>query len=128
MKLLIIDGDTVRQRHLRTILASVGYKSAEVESAFDAQAGLNAIKKKKFDCIFLSMVLTNKNSLDVIKELRDSSRTKTLPVIMYGSSGSRDEVIAAAQAGASSILSYPFSVSDVETGMKQALAKSQAAG
>lgn len=114
MKLIIVDNETVRQRNLRSILSSLGYKSADVEGTDDAAIGLNTIKKKRFDCAFISLAMPKMDGIEVLKQIRENMRLKSLPVIIYGAQASREDVIAAVQAGANGFLGYPFSVSDVE--------------
>lgn len=52
-------------------------------------------------------------------------RLKATPVIIYSSEISKDIIVESVQGGASGFLGYPFSVSDVETAMKQAINKKQ---
>lgn len=119
MKILIIDPDQARQRSLRTILQSIGHKSSDVEGVADVKAGLVVLKKKKYDCVFSFMV--DQGDLELLKDVRENSRTKTLPVISYSSQVSRELVLAASQAGTSAFLNYPFSVGDVENVIAMAL-------
>lgn len=120
MKLCIIDNEALRQRNLRSILASLGYKSADVETFDDENLGLSNVKKKNFNACFIYMGLPKMNGIDVLKEIRSNSRLKTLPVILYSTEVTKENVVAAVQAGASGFLGYPFSVSDVESSLKQA--------
>ena len=120
MKILIIEPDANRQRQLRTILASLGHKSGECETAGDSKSAINTLRKKRFDCIFLAMGAAGVDSLGMLKEIRGGS-SKGLPCIVYSSEVTKENVISAAEAGATTFLAYPFSVSDVETVIKQAI-------
>ena len=121
MKLFIIDNEVTRQRNLRSILSSLGYKSAEVESADDPSNGIAALKKKAFNACFVFLGLPKVSGLDVVKEIRANSRLKSLPVIVYSGEVSKENVMESVQAGASGFLGYPFSVSDVESALKHAM-------
>ena len=121
MRILILDNEPLRQRNLRAILATMGYKSADVEAFDDWQNALGALKKKPFDLSFVYLSMPKKSGIDVVKELRLTNRLKNIPIVIYSSEVSRDNVMEAVQSGANGFLGYPFSVSDVESVMKQAL-------
>ena len=122
MKILIVEPDTNRQRQLRTILSSLGHKSGELENALDVKAGINAIRKKRFDCAFVTLTPPT-DGLAFVKEIRGSNSTKSMALIVYSSEVTKENVISAAEAGATTFLAYPFSVSDVELVLKQTSAK-----
>lgn len=121
MKICIIDNETLRQRNLRSILASLGYKSADVESFDDEVNGLGNLKKKNFGAVFINLELPRMSGLDLLREIRTNTRLKHLPVIIYSAEVSKENVVASVQAGASNFLGYPFSVSDVESALHVAL-------
>ena len=123
MKLFIIDNETTRLRNLRSILASLGYKSADVESCDDPTQAVGLLKKKHYDCMFVYMTMPKLSGLDLVKEVRGNSRLRSLPVVIYSAEVSKETVVTAVQAGASGFLGYPFSVSDVESSLKQAMAR-----
>ena len=123
MKYIIVDNEPLRQRNLRSVLASIGIKSVDVEAFDDVDLALGAVKKKRFDFAFASIVMPKKSGIEFLKEVRESTRTKSLPIVVYGSQPSRETVMEAAEAGANGFLGYPFSVSDVEAVIKKAFAK-----
>ncbi len=127
MKVLIIDNEMTRQRNLRSILSSLGFKSADVESSDDPSTGLQNMKKKSFNIVFLYRELPKMSALDVLKEIRGNQRLKGIPVVVYSSEVNKEIILEAVQGGASGFVGYPFSVSDVESAMKQATAAANAA-
>ena len=118
MKILIVEVDTNRQRQLRTILTSIGYKSAEMETVTDMKSGLNTLRKKRFDCAFVSLGNPKLDGIAFLKEIKGGAATKGIPVVMYSSEVTKENVLASHEAGATTFLSYPFSVSDVESVLK----------
>lgn len=122
MKILIIEPDTNRQRQLRTILASLGHKSGEIETVSDSKAASSTMKKKKFDCTFVG-IFSNFDGHSIVKEIRASATNKSIPCIVYSSEITKESVIAAKESGANNIVGYPFSVSDVELVIKQIFPK-----
>lgn len=123
MKILIVEADPNRQRQLRTILTSLGHKSAEVESVVDAKSAMNLLRKKRFDCGFIAIGTTAVDGLALLKDIKGSPSNKSLAIVAFSMEVTKENVIACAEVGASSFLAYPFSVSDVESSMKQALSK-----
>ena len=126
MKILIIEADPNRQRQLRTILTSLGHKSADIESVNDAKSAIASLRKKRVDCCFVALS-AQVDAVALVKEIRGGASSRGTPVIVFSSEVTKENVISSAEAGASSFLAYPFSVSDVESSMKQAFAKSGAA-
>lgn len=121
LRVFIIDNEVARQRNLRSILSSLGYKSGEVESSDDPIMGIAQLKKKHFNALFVYQVMPKMSGIDVVKEIRSNPRLKSLPVIIYHSEVSKDHVMEAVQAGANGYLGYPFSVSDVESALRHAV-------
>ena len=121
MKILIVEPDTSRQRQLRTILASLGHKSGEIESVSDNKSAVNTLRKKRFDLAFIAMG-PSLDALGLLKEIKSGS-SKGLPAIVYSSEVTKENVVSAHEAGAATFVAYPFSVSDVETVVNQAIAK-----
>jgi CheY-like chemotaxis protein len=121
MKILITESDPIRQRQLRTILTSLGHKSAEIEAVSDSKSTMGSLRKKKFDVAFLCHEPgVGVNGLDILKELR-SGNSKTLPIVLFSPNLSKEVLLEGHQVGANGFLSYPFTVSDVESSMISAL-------
>jgi two-component system chemotaxis response regulator CheY len=123
LKILIIDNEMTRQRNLRSILTSLGFKSADLESTDDPTIAISNMKKKNFNLVFVYRDLGKTNASAVIKDIRGNMRLKGTPVIVYSSEISKDIIVDSVQGGANGFLGYPFSVSDVEAAMTQATKK-----
>jgi len=119
MKFLIVDADMTRVRTFRTILSSLGHKAGDVESIDDGDAALNALKRKKFSCAIVNLELPKMDGLALLKEIRSSTALKSLPVVIFSSQASRENVMASVTAGANAFLGHPCSVADVEEALKK---------
>ena len=117
MKILIVEPDAHKHRQLRTILTSLGHKSADIEGAIDKRSMTVLLRKRRFDFMFLDMQTEAGNSVEMLKGIRGGVSTRTLPVIMFSAEVTKDSVMASHEAGANGFLAYPFSVSDVENAM-----------
>ncbi|HMO18072.1 MAG TPA: response regulator [Oligoflexia bacterium] len=120
MRILITESDATRQRQLRTILTSLGHKSADIETASDSKSALSMIRKKRYDVAFFCHEGSSFNGLELIRELRGGT-SKSLPIVLFSPNMSREILLEANQVGANGFLSYPFSVSDVEDALTTAL-------
>jgi len=121
MRILIAEPDAMRQRQLRTILSSIGHRSADIDTVVD-QRGLNSnIRKKRYDIIFLSHApLDGMDAIKLVGDLKAGS-SKSVPVVLFSTMMDRELVLGANQAGANGFLGYPFSVNDVEGAVKTAI-------
>ncbi len=123
MKILLIEPDSHKQRQLRTILTSLGHRSADIEAASDRKTATSLVRKKKFDCSFLTMEGAGVDAVDFLKDVRTSGSSRTLPIIVYSNEVTKEKIVAAHEAGSSGFVSYPFSVSDIESAMDRATKK-----
>jgi CheY-like chemotaxis protein len=121
MKILIIDSEMTRQRNLRSILSSLGYKSAEIDSADDPNVGISNMKKKTYNVVFMYREFPKVSGIEILQEIRSNARFRGVPIVLYSSEINKDVIVEGVQAGANSFLGYPFSVSDVESAMAQAI-------
>jgi two-component system chemotaxis response regulator CheY len=123
MKILIVDNDNVRQRNLRNILSSLGHRAGDITTVADSTEAMTVLKKGGGAVVFCSLALPGGSGLELLSAVREISRLKVLPFIIYSSQISKEEVIAASQAGASGMISYPFTSGDVESVLQSALTK-----
>jgi two-component system chemotaxis response regulator CheY len=121
MKILIIDNEMTRLRNLRSILTSMGYKSGALESSDDPSNALGLMKKKSFNLVFIYRDLGKITGIQILKDIRSNMRLKNTPVIIYSGDITKDMIVESVTNGANGFLGYPFSVSDVEAAMKQAV-------
>jgi CheY-like chemotaxis protein/anti-sigma regulatory factor (Ser/Thr protein kinase) len=66
--ILIVDDDATTLKMMQGILKSAGMT---VSTAADGQAGLRALRKKKFDIVFLDIWMPKISGLDLLELLRD---------------------------------------------------------
>ncbi len=123
MKVLIVDPDTTRLRTIRSILANLGYKAADVDSEPDGEAAMNSIKRKKYDIVFTCTKLPRMDGLTLVGEIKKEK--PNIAIVVYSSEPSKEEVVASVKAGASSYFVHPCSVSDIEDSLRRAVGKAK---
>ena len=99
----------------------MGYKSGALESSDDPSNALGLMKKKSFNLVFIYRDLGKINGIQILKDIRSNMRLKNTPVIIYSGDITKDMIVESVTNGANGFLGYPFSVSDVEAAMKQAV-------
>jgi two-component system KDP operon response regulator KdpE len=104
---LIVDDELQIRRFLRISLESNGYR---VHEARNGQEGLVQASVLRPDVVILDLGLPDVDGLDVLKRLREWSKT---PVIILSVRNADAEKIAALDAGADDYLTKPFSVGEL---------------
>ncbi|OPY56155.1 MAG: KDP operon transcriptional regulatory protein KdpE [Pelotomaculum sp. PtaU1.Bin035] len=114
-RILIIDDEKQIRRLLKVTLDGHGY---EVEEAASGQDGLDQAAARKPDLIVLDLGLPDMDGLEVIKRLREWSRT---PVIILSVREQEKDKIAALDAGADDYVTKPFSMGELLARIRAAL-------
>ena len=94
--ILLIDDDEDQLRLFAKIVGDGGY---EVVMADTAQEGLQLIEEKSVDLIVCDVIMPGMDGVDFLKELRKSSATCDIPVVMI-SAGDRSLEMNLLEAGA----------------------------
>lgn len=101
-KILIIDDD---EDLCELVGEYLGVEGFEVSSVHDGAEGLAEALDEKQDLVILDVMLPTKNGFDVLRELRESSRT---PVLMLTARGEDMERIVGLEIGADDYMPKPF--------------------
>ena len=80
--LLLVDDDEINRYVLREALAPFGFQLLEVRSGREA---LGLLMRQAVDATFLDMSMPGLTGLETLRELRNSTTTLTLPVIVHTS-------------------------------------------
>lgn len=84
---LILDDDTTIQQILLHIIKTIHCSDAEITSNVDQ--AIFYLEKKKYDLIFLDLMLPEKNGKDLLNYLKDNDIW--VPVIVYSSSSEKEK-------------------------------------
>ena len=102
-RILIVDDDTELCELLQEYLTAEELSS---ESVHDGLSGLNKIKNESFDLVILDIMLPEMNGLDLLKEVRKTSK---IPVIMLTAKGDEIDRVLGLELGADDYIPKPFS-------------------
>ncbi len=118
-KILFVEDESALQETLGDVLRQNNY---EVISAFDGESGLNMAKTENPDLILLDIILPKMNGLDVLRELKENSETKEIPVIILTNLEKMEEINRAIEMGAAAYLvKTEYSIEEVIKKIKEIL-------
>ncbi len=102
-RLLVVEDDPSVCAFIEAALAG----SAEVVSAYDADAGLAKIGAEDFDAILVDNGLPDLSGVEFIRLLRADPRTLNIPLVLFTGTDSAEVEMAARRAGADDYLAKP---------------------
>lgn len=118
MKILIVDDFPTMRRILRNLLKELGFLN--VEEAIDGQDALNKLRgESNFEFVVSDWNMPNMTGIELIRVIRADAKLKHLPVLMVTAEAKRENIIEAAQAGASGYVVKPFSVATLDEKLKK---------
>ncbi|MGH7045597.1 MAG: response regulator [Stellaceae bacterium] len=112
---LVVDDEPPIRRLLRTTLAAAGYRVAEAENAAD---GLRALGADKPDLVILDLGLPDRGGIELIGEIRRSSR---VPIIVLSARHDERSMVEALDLGADDYVAKPFGMAELMARLRAAL-------
>jgi len=104
-RILVVEDDIMNRRLLTTILTRLGYP---VDEAFDGVNGMEKVEAAPPDLILLDLDLPRMNGFEVARRLKQSDKTKIIPIVVVSSFAEVEHRIKALEAGADDFLSKPI--------------------
>lgn len=112
MSMLVVDDFPTMRRIVRSLLKELGFTN--VEEAEDGQDALNKLRAGNFEFVVSDWNMPNLDGLDMLKQIRADDKLKHLPVLMVTAEAKKENIIAAAQAGANGYVVKPFTAAILE--------------
>lgn len=106
LKFLVVDDFSTMRRIVRNLLKELGFTDAE--EAEDGAIALQKLKAGNFDFVVTDWNMPNMDGLALLQHVRADPSLKHLPVLMITAEAKKENIIAAAQAGASGYIVKPF--------------------
>ncbi len=97
----------------------------EVDTAHDGEEGLKKIDSKKYDLIFLDLMLPGIQGIELCKRIRNTSETSRIPVIMLTAKGEEIDKIIGLEVGADDYITKPFSPRELVARAKAILRRAE---
>lgn len=121
LKFLVVDDFSTMRRIVRNLLKELGH--ASVDEAEDGVAALSKLKRDSFDFVISDWNMPNMDGLQLLQAVRADPALSALPVLMVTAEAKKENIIAAAQAGASGYIVKPFTAATLDEKITKILDK-----
>jgi len=111
-KFLVVDDFSTMRRIVRNLLKELGYNN--VDEAEDGVVALGKLKGGGFDFVVSDWNMPNMDGLTLLQHIRADAEIKHLPVLMVTAEAKKENIIAAAQAGANGYVVKPFTAATLD--------------
>ncbi|AIX73404.1 MAG: chemotaxis response regulator CheY [Mixta calida] len=112
MRFLVVDDFNTMRRIVRNLLKELGFNN--VEEAEDGVDALTKLRAGGFDFVISDWNMPNMDGLQLLQTIRADATLGKLPVLMVTAEAKKENIIAAAQAGASGYVVKPFTAATLE--------------
>jgi two-component system chemotaxis response regulator CheY len=120
-KFLVVDDFSTMRRIIRNLLKELGY--INVDEAEDGLIGLNKIKAGNYDFVFCDWNMPNMDGLAMLQAVRAEPAISKTPLLMVTAEAKKENIIAAAQAGANGYIVKPFTAATLEEKLNKVFEK-----
>ncbi|MBK6636635.1 MAG: chemotaxis response regulator CheY [Rhodocyclaceae bacterium] len=114
-KFLVVDDFSTMRRIVRNLLKELGF--THVDEAEDGAVALDKLKANKYDFVVSDWNMPNMDGLTLLQSVRADANLKGLPFLMITAEAKKENIIAAAQAGASGYIVKPFTAGTLQEKM-----------
>jgi len=112
LKFLVVDDFSTMRRIVRNLLKELGFTN--VDEAEDGVIALQKLKNGNIDFVITDWNMPNMTGIDLLKKIRADAALKGLPVLMITAEAKKENIIMAAQSGASGYIVKPFTAAVLE--------------
>jgi len=119
--ILVVDDFPTMRRIVRNLLKDLGFEN--VDEAEDGAMALEKLRSHAFDLVVSDWNMPNLDGLSMLKQIRADATLARLPVLMVTAEAKKENIIAAAQAGANGYVVKPFTAATLEDKLNQIFEK-----
>lgn len=112
MKILVVDDFPTMRRIIRNLLKELEF--VNVDEAEDGAIGLEKLKGGNYGFVVSDWNMPNMDGLAMLQAIRADPSTAKLPVLMVTAEAKKENIIAAAKAGANGYVVKPFTAITLE--------------
>ncbi len=111
-KFLVVDDFSTMRRIVRNLLKELGYTN--VDEAEDGVVALSKLKGGDFEFVVSDWNMPNMDGLTLLRTIRADPSLASIPVLMVTAEAKKENIIAAAQAGANGYVVKPFTAATLD--------------
>ena len=123
--LVVVDFSTMR-RIVRNLLKELGFTN--VEEAEDGVDALQKLRAASFDFVISDWNMPNMTGIELLRQVRADASLRTLPLLMITAEAKKENIIEAAQAGASGYIVKPFTAATLDEKLNKIFLSMQKSG
>lgn len=112
LRFLVVDDFSTMRRIVRNLLKELGFN--DVEEAEDGADALVKLKAAPFDFVISDWNMPNMDGLSLLQTIRADGAMAAMPVLMVTAEAKKENIVAAAQEGASGYVVKPFTAATLE--------------
>lgn len=112
LKFLVVDDFSTMRRIVRNLLKELGYTN--VDEAEDGVVALQKLQNGNFQFVVTDWNMPNMTGIELLKCIRADAGLKHLPVLMITAEAKKENIVEAAQNGASGYIVKPFTAATLE--------------
>jgi two-component system chemotaxis response regulator CheY len=112
LRFLIVDDFSTMRRIVRNLLKELGYSN--VDEAEDGAMGLAKLRSEPFDFVITDWNMPVMDGLTMLQNIRADAALSKLPVLMVTAEAKKENIVAAAQAGANGYVVKPFTAATLD--------------
>ena len=116
-KFLVVDDFSTMRRIVRNLLKELGF--ANVQEAEDGVEALAKLRSGEFEFVVSDWNMPNMTGIELLQVIRADAKLRHLPVLMVTAEAKKENIIAAAQAGASGYVVKPFTAATLDEKLKK---------
>ncbi len=121
LKFLVVDDFSTMRRIVRNLLKELGFTN--VDEAEDGVVALSKLKGGNFEFVVSDWNMPNMTGIELLRAIRADATLKHLPVMMVTAEAKKENIIEAAQAGASGYIVKPFTAATLEEKLNKVFEK-----
>ena len=112
LRILVVDDFSTMRRIVRNLLKELGFTN--VDEAEDGAIALQKLQSGGFEFVVTDWNMPNMDGLELLQTIRADGALASMPVLMVTAEAKKENIIAAAQAGASGYVVKPFTAATLE--------------
>jgi two-component system chemotaxis response regulator CheY len=119
MKFLVVDDFSTMRRIVRNLLKELGF--VNIDEAEDGVVALQKLRGGNFDFVVSDWNMPNMDGLTLLRNIRSDDVLRKIPVLMVTAEAKKENIVAAAQAGASGYVVKPFTAATLDEKLNKIL-------
>jgi len=112
LKFLVVDDFSTMRRIVRNLLKELGFTN--VDEAEDGAVALSKLREGNFEFVVSDWNMPNMDGITLLQNGRADPKLNTLPFLMITAEAKKENIIQAAQSGASGYIVKPFTAATLQ--------------